>query len=222
MHRQHVRRIGDHDDGREILRRIEGQLRIDARADHQPADVGEEQGVAVGRALGDEVGADVAVGAGLVLHHHRLVPGLGELRSDLAREDVRSAAGRVGHDEPDVLRGIALRERGTAMAAKQGQEDLHQWISGSGMGAVPSRKSKSQPSSACFTCEREDRAVASLVFACWRRFQDALPLAYFVGRDLQVQLALCPRPVRSDRHCCTSASGPPTKDSGATCSTQQP
>ena len=32
---------------------------------------------------------------------------------------------------------------------------VHQWISGSGIGAVPSRKSKSQPLSACRTCRAQ-------------------------------------------------------------------
>ena len=109
VHREHVRRIRHHHHRREILRRIERQLGIDARADHQAAEVGEQQRVAVGRALRDEIGADVAVRAGLVLDHDRLAPDLGELRPDLAREDVGGAAGRVGHDDADRLGRVVLR-----------------------------------------------------------------------------------------------------------------
>ena len=117
MHREHVRRIRNHHHRREVLRRIERQLRIDARADDQAAEVGEQQRVAVGRALRDEIGADVAVRAGLVLDDHRLAPDLGELRADLAREDVGGAAGRVRHDEADRLRWIGLRlNRSTEIA----------------------------------------------------------------------------------------------------------
>ena len=54
------------------------------------------------------------------------------------------------------------------------------------MGAVPSRKSKSQPSSACLTCCGENRAVAALVFPR-RGLPGALAPLHLFGRNLQIQ-----------------------------------
>ncbi|MPM90827.1 hypothetical protein SDC9_137949 [bioreactor metagenome] len=72
------------------------------RAHHQ------QQRQPVGRGLGDVIGADHAVGAGAVVHHHRMAPYLGELLCDQSPDDVCAAACRVRHDERHGLGRIAL------------------------------------------------------------------------------------------------------------------
>ena len=76
-----------------------GSLRVDRGADRQRADVAQQQRVAVGRRLGHEVGAEVAVGAGLVLDDHGLLERLRQRLADGAGDDVGRAARRVGHDD---------------------------------------------------------------------------------------------------------------------------
>ena len=123
MHDEDVRRIRDHRHRREILHRIERQRRIDARADRERTDVGEQQRVAIGRGLGDDLRADVAVGAGLVLDDDRLAPRFRELLADRAREDVRRAARRVRHDDADRLCGIGLRVRRRCKRRRHAEQD---------------------------------------------------------------------------------------------------
>ena len=67
------------------------------------------QRVAVGRRLGGGLRADIAAGAGAVLHHDVLAPGLGELLRDDAAERVDGAAGRERDDHAHRAVGIALR-----------------------------------------------------------------------------------------------------------------
>jgi hypothetical protein len=67
--------------------------------------------IAVGRALRRRLGADRAARAAAVLDDDRLSEAFGESLLDDAGDDVRSAAGRVGHDETDRLRRVVLRER---------------------------------------------------------------------------------------------------------------
>ena len=59
-----------------------------------------EDRVAVGLRLGDDVGADVAAGARVILDHHRLAPLARQLLADEARGDVRRAARGERHDDP--------------------------------------------------------------------------------------------------------------------------
>src|SRR5205823_12744997 len=53
-----------------------------------------DERVAIRRALRDEVGADVAAGAGLVLDHHGLAERLLQLRRNQARGEVHRTSGR--------------------------------------------------------------------------------------------------------------------------------
>ena len=97
-------------DGREVLQGVVGQRLVQRRVG-RVADVGHEQGVAVGRGLGDDVGADDAARAAAVLDHHGLAEVFGERRHDAARDDVGAAAGRGGDDEADgFVRVLGLRE----------------------------------------------------------------------------------------------------------------
>jgi hypothetical protein len=65
----------------------------------------------VGRALSDEIGAEIVRCAGLVLDHHRLPHRGGELVADEARNHVDGAAGRRRHHDLDRARGVRLRLR---------------------------------------------------------------------------------------------------------------
>ena len=85
-------------------------LRIEVRIDRHHAARTHEQRVAVGRLLGDDFAADVAVGAGAVLHHHRLAQRLLQRLADGARELVGRAARREVHDDADRLAGPGLGE----------------------------------------------------------------------------------------------------------------
>ena len=73
-----------------------------------------ENGVAVGWALRDQVGADVAAGARTVVDDNGLTPGLAEFRADGTRHDVERTARWERHDQADGLVRIALplRNRG--------------------------------------------------------------------------------------------------------------
>ncbi|MCY1505219.1 hypothetical protein D9M68_394160 [compost metagenome] len=67
-----------------------------------------EPGIAVGRCLGNLVGADVRVAAGLVVDHHGPLPLFRELVPDQPRHDVRQATGRERHHVADRLAGIVM------------------------------------------------------------------------------------------------------------------
>ena len=72
MDRNDIGREHHHGDGHEILLHVEGQLLHEARLRRERADVGDQERVAVSWRLRDEVGADVAGGAWLVLDDDRL------------------------------------------------------------------------------------------------------------------------------------------------------
>ena len=90
----------------EVLHRIVGQLREQVGIDDQRRVAAHHQRIAVGRRLGDALDRDVAAGAGDVLDHHRLAPGLGELVAEQPRGDVRRHAGRKADDDLDRLLGV--------------------------------------------------------------------------------------------------------------------
>src|SRR5947207_1435300 len=71
----------------------------------------DEQRVAVGRALRDEVGADIAAGAGLVLDDDRLSQGFRKARAQSTRGEIGDTARRESDDEPDRLGGIVSQRR---------------------------------------------------------------------------------------------------------------
>ena len=73
---------------------------------------GHQQRVAIGRGLGDDVGADIAAGAGAILDDHRLAQRLGNSIGDDARASTsaRPPAGN-GAIRSDRTIGISLRLR---------------------------------------------------------------------------------------------------------------
>ncbi|MNV94725.1 hypothetical protein D3C71_1895430 [compost metagenome] len=84
---------------------------IDIGADRVRAGRGDQQRVAVCRGLGRHVGADGAACARTVIHHDLLAHAGAHLLGDGARQQVRGAAGRERHDQPDRLGRIRIRVR---------------------------------------------------------------------------------------------------------------
>ncbi len=86
-----------------------------------------QQRVAVGIGLGDDFGADIAAGAGVVLDDHRLPPFARQPIGDDARHDVGGAAGRKRHHDLDRVRRIILRLcRGVAPAQPSAEQQASQ------------------------------------------------------------------------------------------------
>jgi hypothetical protein len=96
-------------DRRKILLRIVGELLVKRRIGRKGRDVAQQDGVAVGRRLGDELGADICRRARLVLDHDRLADDVRHFGADQACEEVGSSAGRVRDHQMDGLRRIGLR-----------------------------------------------------------------------------------------------------------------
>jgi hypothetical protein len=106
-HNQHVGEETDQRHRGEIGQRIVIDRFKEVAVDGQSGR-GDVHGVAVGSGAGDELGGDIAAGAGLVLDDHLLAPDLREPRADDAADAVDAAAGREGHDELDDAAGPAL------------------------------------------------------------------------------------------------------------------
>ena len=106
---EHVGRRRRERHRREVPDRIEGHLAEEARVDRERSRRAHQQRVAVGGALRDDVGADVAARAGPIVDQHLLREALGELLRDRARDDVGAAARRESDDEANRLGGVGLR-----------------------------------------------------------------------------------------------------------------
>ncbi len=110
---QHDQRAGaDQADRREVLARIVADVLVERRVDRQRAGPADDQGVAVGRGLGDRPRRGRAAGAGAVLDHDLLAERLAHLLGRDAREQIVAAAGRVRHDQGDRTVGVVLRVGG--------------------------------------------------------------------------------------------------------------
>jgi len=71
-----------------------------------------QQRVAVGRRLGDRIGADDRAGAGPVLHHEGLLERVREMLGENAGVNVGGPAGAERHDDPDRTRWVILGLQG--------------------------------------------------------------------------------------------------------------
>ena len=113
------RRDGERD-GREVAHRLVAQVLEERCIDGKHADRADQQRVAVGLGLGDELARDRAIRTGLVLDDRRLAEKLLELGADGAPDDVRRAAGNEGDDHPYRLGWKTLRVRRTGNDERRG------------------------------------------------------------------------------------------------------
>ena len=107
---QHVRPAAEQREVGEVLQRIVGKARVDARVGDVRGRV-REQRVAIGRRVYDHLRADRAAGTGAVFGDHRLAPDLLQLCRECAADDVGGASGRECDDQANGLRRVVLCER---------------------------------------------------------------------------------------------------------------
>src|SRR6267154_5807220 len=107
---EHVRAAAHERDRGEVPLRVERQRPVQRHVD-RVGRRGDEERVAVGRALRDEIGADVAARSGAVLDDDRLPERFAQTGRERPRGEIGDPARRKSDDEPDRLRGV-LRERG--------------------------------------------------------------------------------------------------------------
>ena len=110
VHAEHDRPARDHGDRREVLEGLIRHLGAGRGADHQLV-VRHEDGVAVGRRLGDEFGGERTATAAAVFRHERLARALREALGEHAAEHIGAAAGRRRDHKPHGPIGIRLRMR---------------------------------------------------------------------------------------------------------------
>jgi hypothetical protein len=121
IHDEHEIRIVDRRDRREIAHQRERLVRhqrlVDrVRVRHQ------QQRVAVGGALRNDLGADDRAAAGTVFDDERLAHGLLQALREEARVDVGRAAGRERHDDLDRPRRIVVGGRIDRDGGEQGSQ----------------------------------------------------------------------------------------------------
>ena len=109
----------------EIARKIPRQIRYQRGVD-RGGSARDEQRVTVSGRLGRRLGADVAAGAGPILDDEWLAEDLRHFRRHRARDDVRAAAGREWHDDPDRLGREALCQRAIGQGERDGEKTLLQ------------------------------------------------------------------------------------------------
>ena len=102
-HDEHLRHLGHQRDGLQILQRIVGNP-FHRRADGERAGARKRNGVAIGRCLGEHLGAEHAALAAAIVDDHRLLGDFRHALAEHARDDVAGAAGRERHDQPDLAR----------------------------------------------------------------------------------------------------------------------
>ena len=108
MHGQYERRDRQLGDGGEIARRVVGHLGIERDVQRDFGRSAQEERVAVGRALRDNLGADHAARSAAVVDHHVLSPLFSELLRDRPPQQIVTAAGRIGNHDANRLGRVAL------------------------------------------------------------------------------------------------------------------
>jgi hypothetical protein len=148
MNRPHQRLARDEDDRHQVLLVVAVHLQDLRRAGDVV--VGEQDVVAVGRALRDRLDSDRAAGAGPILDDNLLSdrPRHGFARQ--ARQEVGAAAGREHHDHADRTRRIGLRprwshdrrrgERGTGKRQELAADEFHSSLPGMHRLYAPARR----------------------------------------------------------------------------------
>src|SRR5215472_17195722 len=111
MHQQHLRRYAHKRYRREVGRGVEAELGEQARIDDECA-ADDEDGIAVGRRLRCQRGADIAAATGMVLHVELLAEPFGQLGREHARHSVDRAARREWRDHlhrPIEIAGVCAK-----------------------------------------------------------------------------------------------------------------
>ncbi len=118
VHHDHARLAPDQRNRREIVDRLERQLRVERRADRVRLR-GEKQRVPVRRGFRNDVGADRRARARPVLDDDRLPEPLRQLLRDHAHRPVDCPARRERHDHAHGARRVVLRGGGRPRAERR-------------------------------------------------------------------------------------------------------
>ena len=127
---EHQRIAIDEGDRYQVPFGVVGKRRVkrNVRRDLQ---VMKKQRMPVGRRARDAAGADGRAAAARILDDKASAEPVGETRRDQARELVGRAAGRIGHDDGDVLRRVILAEAGKGQGEEQrGKHESHVHLPG--------------------------------------------------------------------------------------------
>ena len=126
---QHVGRGHRERDRREVAHWLIAQVLEERGIDGEDANRTDQQRVAIGLGLGDVLGGDRPVRAGLVLDYRGLAEQPLELRADGAADDVGGAAGDERDDDVHRLGGPGLRLRaGCERRREAGDEEAFHWL----------------------------------------------------------------------------------------------
>ena len=121
-HRQRIGHDADHRDRREILDRIVDQLGVDDGVGDVRGGRRHAERVAVGRGLGDRIGADGAAGAGAVLDHDGLPEPFAELGGDQPSDHVDRRPRRQRDNHADLPAGPCILGAGVGDDGKHRQQ----------------------------------------------------------------------------------------------------
>ena len=117
VHDQHIGQRCQQRHRCEILKRVVGQLAVQAAADGMRRNRAAQYRITVRRCLGHQLRTDGPGGAGTIIDDDLLAPGIAEALTDNARQNIRHAPRRKGHDIADGFGGIGrLRCLGTGPA----------------------------------------------------------------------------------------------------------
>ena len=109
----------DQADGRKIALHVKGHLSIHIRVDGEIRARCQHQGVAVRCGIRDRLGADVAVSTTAVVDDELLAEAIGESFGIHASNQIKAAAGGIGHDDAHRARRIMLCSRGQRASGAQ-------------------------------------------------------------------------------------------------------
>ncbi len=110
VHHQYVRNLRQQRDRREILQWIIGEFAVQAGIDSMHSRC-RQQHVAIAGSADHRLRADIAACTRAIFDDDLLLPDLGQLLPDDARQDVGRAAGRLGHDDAYGFSRISLGTR---------------------------------------------------------------------------------------------------------------
>lgn len=114
------RHLGDQADANQVGPRIEVHLFVQGLV-HRHRAARHQQGVTIGGAARNLLGADIAARAGFVLHHQRLTEPLAQLVGQRTGKDIGGLAGWERHDQLDGLVWIG----GKGRIGRNGQASSH-------------------------------------------------------------------------------------------------